>query len=111
MKLDLKRNNLLTYNMLMAILGVCFGFGGMIGGFFGAVFVVFFSPGGDQAKEPRIEVHMLTKWLCPGMNLDSSVQEEPTRFFHGVIASTCIVEILLTLLGVWFLWSRNVFFL
>jgi hypothetical protein len=37
MQLGLKRNQLLTYNILMALLGVCFGFGGQMGGMFGAL--------------------------------------------------------------------------
>ncbi len=35
LQLDLKHNTLLTYNLLLAILGVCFGVGGQIGGLFG----------------------------------------------------------------------------
>jgi hypothetical protein len=34
-QLDWKRNVLMTYDMVLSILSICFGFGGMIAGFFG----------------------------------------------------------------------------
>jgi hypothetical protein len=36
-QLTFKQNRLLTYNIILAILAVCFGFGGQIGGLFGSV--------------------------------------------------------------------------